>query len=182
MSLGSAEEALPAELQPIRDQLARIRDLIAATLGEIRRLMVDLRPTLLDDLGLIPAIRWYAETHLARAGVGPLIEVAGPRRRLPSPVETALFRVIQEAITNIVKHAEAKRATIRVEFKDSAIAAMIGDDGKGFDPQGSHGERGLGLLGMEERVTRLGGTLRIDSKPGRGTRIALEIPLPMDEA
>ncbi|MFN3477644.1 MAG: GAF domain-containing protein, partial [Candidatus Methylomirabilales bacterium] len=90
MSLGSAEEALPAELQPIRDQLAQIRGLTAKTLEEIRRLMVDLRPTLLDDLGLIPAIRWYAETHLTRAGIEPSVEVVGHRRRLPPLVETAL--------------------------------------------------------------------------------------------
>lgn len=178
MGLGGAEEAIPPGLAPLRKRLEEIRTLTAGTLEEIRRLMVDLRPTLLDDLGLIPAIHWYAETHLARVGVEPRIEVVGPKRRLPPLVETALFRVIQEAITNIVKHAGAKTATIRVAFKTSSIAASIEDDGKGFDPEKRKQEGGFGLLGMEERVTLLGGTFAIDARPGRGTRIAFTIPLP----
>ncbi|MBI4494885.1 MAG: HAMP domain-containing protein [Chloroflexi bacterium] len=178
MGLGTAEEGLPAELLPMRTQLARLQDLAAKTLEGIRRLMVDLRPTLLDDLGLIPAIQWYAETHLAPAGVAPTVEVVGPRRRLPPLVETALFRVAQEGITNIVKHAAASRATVRLEFRPASIAAAIEDDGTGFTRQEPRDGRGLGLMGMQERVTLLGGTLRLSSDQGRGTRIAIEIPLP----
>ncbi|MBI3978554.1 MAG: GAF domain-containing protein, partial [Chloroflexi bacterium] len=178
IGLGRAEESLPPELQPVTDQLAQIRDLTAKVLEETRRLMVDLRPSLLDDLGLVPAIHWYAKTHLKEAGVEAGVEVVGSRRRLPPLVETALFRVIQEAISNIVKHAEAKRVWIRLEFKESAVAARIEDDGKGFRPQEPNGRRSLGLLGMTERVTLLGGTFRIDSAPGQGTRISIEIHLP----
>ncbi|MBI2940386.1 MAG: HAMP domain-containing protein [Chloroflexi bacterium] len=181
MGLGSTEEALPPELRSVRDQLAQIRGLTADTLEEIRRLMVDLRPTLLDDLGLIPAIGWYAETHLTRAGIEPVVEVVGPRRRLPSLMETALFRVVQEAITNVIKHSEAHRATVRLEFEEYSISATIADDGRGFSRHELDGERGFGLLGMEERVTLLGGTLRIDSQPGRGTRLAIRIPLSDEE-
>ncbi len=176
MGLGGAEEMIPQELEPLRRRLEEIRTLTAGTLEEIRRLMVDLRPTLLDDLGLIPAIHWYAETHLARAGVEPRIEVVGPKRRLPPPVETALFRVIQEATTNIVKHAGAKTATIRLQFEASSITASIADDGKGFDPREKRPE-GFGLLGMEERVTLLGGIFTLDSRPGHGTRITFTIPV-----
>ncbi len=182
MGLGSAEEMIPAGADHVKGHLEQIRTVTARTLQEIRRLMVDLRPALLDDLGLIPAIRSYAEAHLTRAGVEPHIEVAGVSRRLPSLVETAFFRIVQEAITNIVKHAEAGRATIRVRFNGSSIVATIEDDGRGFDPTGPRlGERALGMLGMEERVTLLGGVLRIDSQRGRGTRITLEIPTPPEQ-
>lgn len=177
MSLGSAEASLPPELTAIRGQLAEIEDLSSRTLEGIRRLMADLRPTLLDDLGLVPAIRWYAETHLARAGVQPGVEVIGPRRRLSSSFETALFRVVQEAVTNIVKHAGASQATVRVEFNPGSIATTIEDDGRGFDVAERRDGSGFGLLGMQERVTLLGGSLRIESEPGRGTRVFLEIPI-----
>lgn len=177
MALGSAEERIPPEADHEKRHLAEIQTLAARILEETRRLMMDLRPALLDDLGLIPAIRSYAETHLTRAGVEPHIEVSGVKKRLSPLVEIALFRVFQEAIMNIVKHAEAGRATIRLRFNESAIAATMEDDGKGFDPTKPRlGKRALGLLGMEERVALLGGALRIDSQPGRGTRIAVEIP------
>jgi len=175
MNVGSAEAAIPPGSDALRRHLGEIQGLLAMTLEEIRRLMVDLRPTLLDDLGLIPAIQWFAETHLARAGIEPVLKIGGPRRRLSPQVETALFRVVQEAITNIVRHSGAGRATVRLEFRDGVVAAEISDDGKGFDPESARD--GLGLLGMEERVTLLGGRWRIESGAGAGTRISIEIPL-----
>jgi signal transduction histidine kinase len=175
MNLGSAEASVPPQFDAIRRHLGEIRGLLATTLEEIRRLMVDLRPTVLDDLGLIPAIRWFAETHFKRAQIEHLLEVAGNRRRLPPHVETALFRVVQEAITNIVRHSGARRAEVRLEFRDGLVAAEISDDGKGFDPKAAQG--GLGLLGMEERVTFLGGRWTIKTDLGAGTRISLEIPI-----
>lgn len=182
MGLGSAEESLPPELVELKTRLAGIRDLTADTLREIRRLMLDLRPTLLDDLGLIPALSWYVDSHLARARIEMRFETDGFKRRLPSHLETVLFRVIQEAITNIAKHSGATSARIRLELKDSAVSAVVEDDGRGFDValarQGGDKGLGLGLLGMEERVTLLGGAFRVESEPGRGTRLGLRIPLP----
>jgi signal transduction histidine kinase len=175
MNLASAEAAVPPELDGIRRQLGELRALLAATLEEIRRLMVDLRPTLLDDLGLIPAIQWFVETYLGRAKIEHRLEVTGHRRRLPPHVETALFRIVQEAITNIVRHSGARRAEVRLDFRDGLVAAEIMDDGKGFALRDAR--HGLGLLGMEERATFLGGSWRIDAEPGAGTRISLEIPL-----
>ena len=149
----------------------------AAVVEEIRRLMIDLRPALLDDLGLIPAISSYADAQLARAGVKFHVEVEGTQRKLAPSTEIALFRIVQEAITNIAKHAAANKVRIRLRFKDSSVEAMIEDDGRGFDPVRSRTNwNALGLLGVEERVTLLGGSLRIDSWKGYGTRIALEIP------
>ena len=180
MGLGSTEEMIPLEAGQMKSQLVEFRELAADILVEIRRLMMNLRPSLLDDLGLIPAVRSYAETHLARAKVRPHVEVAGVKRRLSASVDIALFRVVQEAVTNIVKHAEAREATIELRFGESSIAAIIEDDGKGFDrvePQPD--ANALGLLGMRERITLLGGTWRIESQRGRGTRIAVEIPTPL---
>jgi signal transduction histidine kinase len=181
MGLGSIEEMVAPEAEEVNSQLAEVRALSATILEEIRRLMVDLRPALLDDLGLIPAVRSFADSHLARAHVQSRVEVVGARRKLPASAEITLFRVIQEAITNIIKHAGARQATIELCFRESSIAACIADDGKGFDRaelgQNSHA---LGLLGMRERVTLLGGTWRIDSRLGRGTRVAVEIPTPVE--
>jgi len=182
MGLASTEEMIPPGAEQVKSQLAEICTLSAGILEEIRRVMMDLRPALLDDLGLIPAVRSHAETHLTRAQVEAHIEVVGVKRKLPSPVDTALFRVVQEAITNIVKHAEARKATIQLCFHESSIAATIEDDGKGFDRNEPNLDiTALGLLGMQERVSLLGGTWRIESQRGRGTRIAVDIPIPPEQ-
>ena len=140
--------------------------------------MQDLRPSLLDDLGLIPAIQSFAERQLKRAGVNVAIDVQGDKRKLFPAMETALFRIFQEAITNIAKHAAAKNGRIELRFKETSVEARISDDGRGFDPVSSHATwQTFGLLGIEERVAILGGALRIDSQQGQGTQIHLEIPL-----
>jgi len=182
MRLGSTEEMIPPETDQVKSQLSEICTLATEILEEIRRLMMDLRPALLDDLGLIPAVRSYAETQLGRSQVRAQVEVAGVKRKLPPFVDTALFRVVQEAVTNIVKHAEAQKATIQLRFNASSILATIEDDGKGFN-RAEVGRNGttLGLLGMEERVNLLGGTWQIESQQGRGTRVAVEIPIPLEQ-
>lgn len=180
MNLGGIEETMAPKLGDVRRRLASVRDLASETLAAIRRLMLDLRPTLLDDLGLIAAISWYVENNLGRAHILSHVEVAGFQgRRLPVHMETVLFRVIQEAITNVVKHASATETTIRLELVDGKVKGSIEDNGKGFEvgDEVYKYDSGLGLMGMQERVGLLGGTLRVDSRPGRGTSISLEIPL-----
>jgi signal transduction histidine kinase len=179
MQLGNLEETLPADADRARQHVADIEGMAAAVVEEIRRLMIDLRPALLDDLGLIPAISSYADAQLARAGVKFHVEVEGVQRKLAPSAEIALFRIIQEAITNTAKHAAARKVRIRLRFKELSVEVMIEDDGRGFDPVRSRTNwNALGLLGVEERVALLGGSLRIDSWKGYGTRIALEIPAP----
>ncbi|MDO8689188.1 MAG: histidine kinase [Dehalococcoidia bacterium] len=180
MNLGGIEESLSPELGEVRGRLASIRDLTSETLASTRRLMLDLRPTLLDDLGLIPAISWYAENNLGRAHTNSRVEVSGfQSKRLPVQMETVLFRVIQEAITNIVKHSGATDASIRLELVGRMVTACIADNGRGFEAgdrvSGYNG--GLGLLGIQERVSLLGGSLQVESKPGEGTTLRLKIPL-----
>lgn len=171
MGLEAARKTCPAEMTPRIDQL---KALAVRSLEGIHRLMLDLRPSVLDDLGLQSAIRWYAENRLEPLGMDVAVEVRGTERRLPPDVETAVFRVTQEAVNNACQHAEAARASIVVEFRPRAITVQIEDDGVGFDVAS---KRGMGMMGMRERIALLGGRFEVDSAPGKGTRIAWEVPL-----
>jgi signal transduction histidine kinase len=180
LQLGNLEELLPSGADQAKRRLAELEAFTSNIVQELRRLMMDLRPTLLDDMGLVPAIRSFAESQLQRAGVRIAIEVKGTKRRLAPVVEIALFRILQEAITNIAKHAQAASGTVELCFKESSVVACIADDGRGFDPVTSRATwQTFGLLGIEERIALLGGTLRIDSQKDQGTRIVLEIPTPL---
>ena len=143
-------------------------------------MMKDLRPSLLDDMGLVPAISSFAGEQLKRSGVKFSIDVQGVRRKLAPPVETALFRIFQEAITNIAKHAEAKNARIELRFKDASVEARIADDGRGFDPVGSRTTwQTFGLLGIERASGHLGRQVadRLPSRPGHGNPTGSPDPL-----
>jgi signal transduction histidine kinase len=179
MKIETALAAWPGEAS--RDRLTEARTLTVRTLEELHRLIFDLRPSVLDDLGLLSAIRWYAERHLGSRGISVRCEFSGIEARLSPELETALFRVSQEAITNIAKHSRAETVLIQVLERDDVIAIEIEDDGEGFDPSSlpppAARERGLGLLGMRERVELFGGTIEIESAPGRGTRIAVSAPI-----
>jgi len=179
MKLETALAAWPTNAS--RDRLLEAKSLTVRTLEELHRLIFDLRPSVLDDLGLLSAIRWYAERHLERRGLTVRFEFSGVETRMPPELETALFRVAQETITNIAKHAHADTVLIQILERDDRIAIEIEDDGEGFDPASlpppAARERGLGLLGMRERVELFGGTIEIDSAPGRGTRVAIAVPL-----
>ena len=179
MKIETALAGWPSESS--RERLVEAKHLTVRTLEELHRLIFDLRPSVLDDLGLLSAIRWYAERHLERRGVAVRCEFSGEADRLSPELETALFRVCQEAITNIAKHSEADTVLIQCFARDDRFAIEIEDDGKGFSPGSlpppAARERGLGLLGMRERVELFGGTLELDSAPGQGTRIAVSVPL-----
>ncbi len=172
---------LPSDANEAKAKLRGIQSLAVKTLDEIHKIIYELRPTLLDDLGLTAAVKWHTENYLEAAGVRVYLETAGLERRLPARLETALFRIIQEATTNIVRHADAESTSISLEFNETSIDIHIEDDGKGFDlgevMRSRDGERGLGLLSMEERAELLGGHLSIKSRPGFGTQIAVEIPI-----
>jgi len=176
------DTATASALGETRERMGNLKALAEGILDGIHQLIYDLRPSVLDDLGLPSAIRWYAESRLGPQGIHVHFETSGTERRLPTQVETAVFRATQEALTNIVKHAEAENTAISLEYRDSSILIEIEDDGKGFhvDPVSQLPEesRGLGLPGMKERITLLQGTLSIESEPDGGTRIAIEVPLP----
>ncbi len=176
------DEAMAMIQGPARERLEQAKALALRTLDGIHRLSFDLRPSVLDDLGLFPAIEWYAERDLKPLGVAVRCEFDEPADgRLPPEVETALFRAAQEAITNIVKHAKAETVLVQCALEPDAVTIEIEDDGQGFDPTSFSGirsdARGLGLAGMRERVELLGGDARIESAPGQGTRVVLTVPL-----
>ena len=162
---------------PARARLAETRGIAVRALEELHRLLLDLRPSVLDDLGLTSAIRWCAERHLEPLGVAVRCEFSGLPQRLPPEIETTLFRVVQEAITNIAKHAEAETVLVQCAARPDAVTIEIEDDGKGFAPETVAGGTGLGLTGMRERVELLGGTFEVESAPGQGTRIVLTAPV-----
>lgn len=165
----------------IKAQLEHMHTLASAALEEIHRLILDLRPTMLDHLGLLPALRWYAETRLSEKEIQVSLRETGPARRLPPAVETALFRVAQEAINNIARHSDALRAELVFNFTPGKLQITIADDGRGFDVNQvfdtASGSRGLGLLGMRERIDAIAGTLTWRSAPGVGTLVQLSVPL-----
>jgi len=167
--------------EEMKVQLEGIKSLLATTSREVHRLIYDLRPSLLDDLGLPAALRSCAHSSLDAAGVEVHLEVVGQERRLPPQVEIALFRIVQEAVSNIAGHARAESTYISLEFKDKSVAVHAEDDGIGFNLSqvlsSTGGKEGMGLLGMKERAELLGGTLAIDTTPGGGTRVSVEIPV-----
>lgn len=156
-------------------------DLADRVLKQVRSMSLDLRPSLLDDLGLSAALRWYVPQQAQRAGIVADVIADLGADRLPAPVETACFRVVQEAVTNVLRHARASRVSVGAHAFADRVELWIEDDGSGFDVaaarQGIHEGRSLGLLGMEERVSLVGGKLSIDSAPGRGARVHITCPL-----
>ena len=181
-SLEATIGVLPASSDKVRARLRKAQTLSISILDEIHRLTYELRPTLLDDLGLVAAARWLADNNLMVAGVKINFKTVGKEKRLPLQLEATLFRVIQEAVSNIAKHAQARNVSISLHFKKNAIAVHIRDDGIGFDVEEAissiNRPRGLGLLGMKERIELMSGTLSIRSRPGGGgTKIDIEILL-----
>ena len=156
------------------EALATVRAQVVETLHDVRRLAVELRPKALDDFGLVAALERLRDTFAEQTGMRVELE-ASIGDRLPSDVETALYRIVQEALTNIVKHAQASSVSLVVTRSERAITAVIEDDGSGFAANG--GGEGLGLLGMAERLALLGGTLKTESSPGAGATIVAEVPL-----
>jgi signal transduction histidine kinase len=172
LGLKSVEEAKSAEQ---RDAAAAVlRELVVATLQDVRRLAVELRPKALDDFGLLPALERLAQTFTEQVGIETDVEASLGDTRLPPEVETALYRLVQEALTNVVKHSRARHVSISLVRRASSVSAVIEDDGVGF--RESSGE-GLGLIGMRERVGLLDGRLEIESRPDHGTTIMAEVPL-----
>jgi len=154
----------------------RLRELVLQALKDVRRLAVELRPKALDDFGLIPALKRLGTGFSEQTGIRVEVESLLGDDRLPSEIETALYRIVQESLTNVVKHARAGSVSVLVTRKSGSVIAVIEDDGRGFDA-GAGRDEGLGLVGMEERVALLDGRLQIESSEGAGTTIVAEVPL-----
>lgn len=165
----------------IKEKTAELRALTTQTLENVHYLATELRPSLLDDLGLVAAIQRYIKEYSAKMNINVDSHISGlNEQRLSPEVETTIYRVIQEALTNIAKHAEASNVSVVLSYRDSSLVTIIEDDGKGFDidsVMASPDGKKLGLFGMYERASLIGGDLTIESRPGSGTTIFLEVPL-----
>jgi signal transduction histidine kinase len=162
--------------EDIRKAVSDLRELVVATLQDVRRLAVQLRPKALDDFGLVPALERLVQTFSETSGIDVDLEAQLGEERLPTEVETTLYRIVQEALTNVVKHAEAARVSILLVRRDGSATAVIEDDGRGFDPA-KPGPDSLGLEGMRERAELHDGRLTIETSPGSGTTLVVEVPL-----
>jgi two-component system sensor histidine kinase UhpB len=180
LQLERLENELPEDRDDLRLRLADARRLVSNMLEELRKNIWDLRPSILDDLGLIPAIRWYARMRLQEIGVQLNFDL-GENIRLEPYLETMLFRITQEAVTNILRHAGAKTVTISLKWEGERVCLEVEDDGRGFDVERTAGEavtrKQLGLLGIQERVSIVGGQAVVDSSPGHGARLQVSVPL-----
>jgi two-component system, NarL family, sensor histidine kinase DevS len=174
LGLKPLEEAL--DDHPARAALADLREQVVSALQDVRRLAVELRPAVLDDFGLVPALERLTHAFAEQSDVRVDFHSALGARRLPAEVETTLYRVVQESLTNIVKHANAHNVSVSIAPRESTVAAVIEDDGAGFDRRTVRDE-GVGLLGMRERLSLVDGRLEIESRPGAGTTIVAEVPL-----
>jgi signal transduction histidine kinase len=174
LALADLSRELP---QHQKAEVGRIEELLNQVEKQLRRYSHELRPTVLDDLGWVPAIRLLAEGVSRRANLKIRVKttIAG---RLAGPLEIALYRIVQEALTNAARHAKASQVWIRIERRNRALCCTIEDDGVGFDArevQSDGKRRGLGLIGMQERLNAIGGTLSIKSAPGRGTKLLIQL-------
>ncbi len=175
LGLKAAEDA--GDRKEMQEALVSLRELVVETLHDVRRLAVELRPRALDDFGLVPALERLTDTFAEQTGIAVTFTHDLEPERLPGEVETALYRIVQEALTNVVKHAGA--ATIEVALTERAglVTARITDDGRGFDSSSDRDDDGIGLVGMRERLGLIDGELRVESQPDGGTTIVAEVPV-----
>ena len=173
--LGLRNVGEAASESELREAVAEVRDLVRSTLQDVRQLAVELRPKVLDDFGLVAALERLTLSFKEQTGIGVDFQTT-VHERLPAEVETALYRIVQESLTNIVKHARAGSVSIVLTRKADSASVVVEDDGIGFEPERAS-DGGLGLVGMRERVGLLGGRLAIESRPGVGTTFVAEVPL-----
>jgi two-component system sensor histidine kinase UhpB len=180
INLEHLENKIPGDQAVLREKLAETRKLAQDALANLRKIVYGLRPAILDDLGLLPAIRWYARENLEHAGIVVEVMENGNCGTLPPKVNSTLFRIAQEAINNIVRHSQATFAEISLVQKEKRVVLNVVDNGLGFDPdsvmekavQSHH----MGILGMQERAKLIGGSIELAATPGKGTRIQISVP------
>ena len=169
-------QAHPGSDPEYAQRLARLAALIDQGIDLKRRITEDLRPSLIDHLGFAAAVQWYVDEACGAAHIGHRVTI-GKLERLPSDLEIALYRVVQESLQNIARHSGAKRVSVSISVKKNALAVSITDDGSGFELEEARGRGGLGLIGMEERTRLANGKLSITARKGHGTRISVAVPL-----
>jgi two-component system sensor histidine kinase UhpB len=176
------EPADPARLKAVQDKLAGMLGLTDTTINVVRRIASELRPSILDDLGLMEAIEWQAEQFQARTGIECRCDCALQSIPLGDLESTAVFRVVQEALTNIIRHAQATQVGICLRIEESSLILMVTDNGRGITQDERLSRGSLGLLGMQERAHLIGAHMEIAGRKGAGTTLRLCVPLALEEA
>jgi two-component system, NarL family, sensor histidine kinase DegS len=171
------ERLVDIDIPRCKGELSSLREQVRSCLKEIRKIIFALRPMTLDDLGLVPTLRRILESFQERTTVSTELTILGQEKRVDSYVEVAIFRVIQEALNNVEKHAQAGHVRVILEFSSHTVKAVVADDGIGFENVEHIGSESFGLMGMKERLSILDGELAIDSQSGQGTKIKLRVPL-----
>ena len=168
--LGGVDKAITVKLE-------NLTSMLDGTVRTVRRISSELRPSLLDDLGLVPAIEWQLREFEKHSGLE--IEFIEPEEEIaiPESIKTGLFRIVQESLTNVARHADASKVKVRLQQKGDMFILSIEDDGKGFNKIQTDNKRTLGILGMQERTAMMGGTYHIEGKPGKGTIVLVTVPL-----
>jgi signal transduction histidine kinase len=175
MLLSTVTAQLPSDA--IQTRLANAGSLLRDLIDQVRNLALDLRPAILDDFGLVPALVWLFERYTMQMHIAVRFEHRLHEQRFAPDVETTAYRIVQEALTNVARHAGVTQATVRLWIDGDTLAVMIADQGCGFDPQASRTRHAMGLAGMAERAALLGGALTIESASGAGTRVTARVPL-----
>ncbi len=176
MDVAWMDEHLPVRETDVGGKLKAMQQLLDHTVAATRRISADLRPLILDDLGLVPAAEWLVQNFTQRSGIACSLNVAPADLELEDPQATALFRILQESLTNVSRHANASRVEVHIDGTSDSITLSVRDNGGGFAPQDPRKPNSYGLLGLRERVYLLGGEVDIDSMPGKGTEITVHIP------
>jgi len=176
VDLGRLSTSLPDDRAQVRERLDHMKSLAERTVGAVRDIALLLRPSMLDDLGLAAALEWQGREVSRRSEMEVAVQAENVPEDLPDEYKICVYRLVQEALHNAVRHSQARNARVRVSTGGNTIAVEVSDDGHGFHPDRA---RGLGILGMEERVKRLGGKLTIQSAPGQGAVLRAELPLPV---
>ncbi len=182
LRLDYCQKLLQENLERGLRELEELKNVIKSSLREVRKIIFDLRPLALEDLGFAGAVRTYLDTFSAQWPVRTDLRVEGEERKLPQPLELAGYRLIQEALQNVARHAMASRAEVKISYLPSALRLSVEDDGQGFDPQEPPRPGCFGLLGMRERAELLGGRLEVESAPGKGTRIVAYLPYEQEDS
>jgi len=180
------ERLIDVDLNKAREELGNLKKIVRDSLQDVRKIIYNLRPMSLDDLGLIPTLQRYVLTFQEESGISVSFNTMGNQPELESVVSLTVFRIVQEALNNIAKHAKADNAVIKIEFLKRDLKMYIYDDGVGFDTakltqKNDDISSGFGLVSMRERVDLLGGDLRISSEPGKGTRLNITLPIAQEE-
>ena len=179
VDIGRLSNALAGAQPEVKSQIESVKSVAERSFHSVRNIALLLRPSMLDDLGLAAALEWQGREVSRRSEIEVTVDSENVPENLPDDYATSIYRLVQEALNNAVRHSGAKNARVGVETTPRTITVRVTDDGCGFEPDRA---RGMGLLGMEERVRRLGGTLRVESQAGKGTTIAAELPNPLGES